>query len=145
MSDWVEVRRGGYHDSVTLMRVSRQLAERPGVAGAMVAMATRLNREMFERMGFAVPDDAGPDDLVVAVRVDGGGLDEAREALDGLLRDASRPPAGGRGASRSSPSGACPLYTTYAADGEENAALRGCRVPNTNKNTTTTTATTHQH
>ncbi|MER7546001.1 FdrA family protein [Spirillospora sp. NPDC127506] len=95
MSDWVEVRRGGYHDSVTLMRVSREMAARPGVAAAMVAMATELNREMFERMGFEVPGDAGPDDLVVAVRVDGGGLDEAREALDGLLRDASRPPAGG--------------------------------------------------
>ncbi|NEA27793.1 FdrA family protein, partial [Actinomadura bangladeshensis] len=91
MSDWVEVRRGGYHDSVTLMRVSRQLAERPGVTGAMVAMATELNREMFARMGFGVPDGAGPDDLVVAIRVDGDGLDEAREAVDGLLREASRP------------------------------------------------------
>ncbi|MEU8796567.1 FdrA family protein [Spirillospora sp. NPDC048819] len=99
MSDWVEVRRGSYHDSVTLMRVSRSLSERPGVAGAMVAMGTELNREMFGRMGFEVPADAGPDDLVVAIRVDvpredGRGVDEAREALDKLLRDASRPPAG---------------------------------------------------
>ncbi|MEU9843746.1 FdrA family protein [Actinomadura sp. NPDC048032] len=98
MRDWVEVRRGGYHDSVTLMRVSRRLSERPGVAGAMVAMGTGLNREMFGRMGFAVPDEAGPDDLVVAIRVGdegpgGAGLDEAREALEGLLREASRPPA----------------------------------------------------
>ncbi|MEV4004369.1 FdrA family protein [Actinomadura sp. NPDC049753] len=98
MRDWVEVRRGGYHDSVTLMRVSRRLSERPGVAGAMVAMGTGLNREMFGRMGFAVPDEAGPDDLVVAIRVEdegpgGTGLDEAREALEGLLREASRPPA----------------------------------------------------
>ncbi|CNE61499.1 succinyl-CoA synthetase subunit alpha [Mycobacterium tuberculosis] len=95
MRDWVEVRRGGYHDSVTLMRVSRELAERPGVAAAMVAMATEVNREMFARMGFGVPDGTGPDDLVVAVRADGGGLDGAREALDGLLRGASRPAAGG--------------------------------------------------
>lgn len=98
MRDWVEVRRGGYHDSVTLMRVSRRLSERPGVAGAMVAMGTGLNREMFGRMGFAVPDEAGPDDLVVAIRVEGegpdeAGLDEARGALDGLLREVSRPPA----------------------------------------------------
>ncbi|TDD71482.1 FdrA family protein, partial [Actinomadura darangshiensis] len=94
MNESVEVRRGSYHDSVTLMRVSRLLSDRPGVADAMVAMGTGLNREMFERMGFGVPDEAGPDDLVVAVRVDGGGLDEAREAVDGLLREASRPPAG---------------------------------------------------
>ncbi|MFE9101506.1 FdrA family protein [Actinomadura geliboluensis] len=95
MSDWVEVRRGSYHDSVTLMRVSRRLAERPGVVGAMVAMGTELNREMLARMGFAVPDGTGPDDLVVAIRADGGVLDEAREALDGLLTEESRPPAGG--------------------------------------------------
>ncbi|MEO3823567.1 FdrA family protein [Actinomadura sp. B10D3] len=94
MNELVEVRRGRYHDSVTLMRVSRLLSERPGVAAAMVAMGTELNREMFGRMGFEVPDEAGPDDLVVAVRVEDGGLDEAREALDGLLREAARPPAG---------------------------------------------------
>lgn len=80
------------------MRVSRQLSERPDVAGAMVAMGTGLNREMFGRMGFAVPDEAGPDDLVVAIRVEGegpdeAGLEEARKAVDGLLREASRPPA----------------------------------------------------
>ena len=96
MRDWVEVRRGAYHDSVTLMRVSRALSERPGVAGAMVAMGTEVNREMVAGMGFEVPADAGPDDLIVAVRVADGaaGFDEVREALDGLLRDASRPPAG---------------------------------------------------
>jgi FdrA protein len=94
VNESVEVRRGGYHDSVTLMRVSRLLSERPGVAGAMVAMGTELNREMFGRMGFEVPGEAGPDDLVVAIRVEDGGLDEAREALDGLLREASRPPSG---------------------------------------------------
>ncbi|TDB97704.1 FdrA family protein [Actinomadura sp. 7K534] len=80
------------------MRVSRSLSERPGVAGAMVAMGTELNREIVEGMGFEVPADAGADDLVVAIRVadaaGGGELDAAREALDGLLRDASRPPAG---------------------------------------------------
>ncbi|WP_207933098.1 FdrA family protein [Actinomadura sp. GC306] len=97
MREWVEVRRGAYHDSVTLMRVSRSLSERPEVAAAMVAMGTALNREIVEGMGFEVPAGAGPDDLVVAVRAAdaaGGGLDAAREALDGLLRDASRPPAG---------------------------------------------------
>ncbi|MEU8347014.1 FdrA family protein [Spirillospora sp. NPDC048832] len=94
MNDWVEVRRGAYHDSVTLMRVSRNLAERPEVAAAMVAMGTEPNREMIARMGFAVPDGTGPDDLVVAIRAEGG-PDEAREALDALLAAASRPPAGG--------------------------------------------------
>ncbi|MFD0532605.1 FdrA family protein [Actinomadura luteofluorescens] len=57
-------------------------------------MGTELNREMFGRMGFAVPDDAGPDDLVVAIRVedegpDGTGLDEARGRWTGCC--AGRP------------------------------------------------------
>ncbi|RKS74552.1 FdrA protein [Actinomadura pelletieri DSM 43383] len=92
MTDWVEVRRGAYHDSVTLMRASRSLTERSDVTAAMVAMGTALNLELLARMGFDVPSDAGPDDLVVAVRVRGDGLDEARAALDGLLRETPRAP-----------------------------------------------------
>ncbi|QKW35257.1 FdrA family protein [Actinomadura sp. NAK00032] len=124
MSDWVEVRRGSYHDSVTLMRVSRRLAERPGVGGAMVAMGTELNREMLARMGFAVPDGTGPDDLVVAIRADGGGLDEAREALAGLLAEASRPAAGG------GPLGApAPPRTTRSAAAGADATVALLSVP----------------
>ncbi|MFA1542144.1 FdrA family protein [Actinomadura monticuli] len=124
MRDWVEVRRGGYHDSVTLMRVSRQLSERPGVTAAMVAMGTGLNREMLGRMGFAVPDEAGPDDLVVAIRASGGGLDEVREALDGLLRDASRPPAGGGGLGAPAPP-----RTTRSAAARTDATVALLSVP----------------
>lgn len=124
MKDWVEVRRGSYHDSVTLLRAGRLLSERPGVAGAMVAMGTELNREMFGRMGFAVPDGTGPDDLVVAIRVDGGGLGEAREALDGLLHGASRPPAGG------GPLGApAPPRTTGSAAAGADATVALLSVP----------------
>ncbi|MGI5202809.1 FdrA family protein [Spirillospora sp. CA-108201] len=129
MRDRVEVRRGAYHDSVTLMRVSRQLSERPGVVGAMVAMGTGPNREMLGRMGFAVPDGTGPDDLVVAIRVedegpDGAALDEAGEALEGLLRDVSRPPAraGVLGA-------AVPARTTGAAAARGGATVALLSVP----------------
>ncbi|MBX6766578.1 MAG: hypothetical protein IRY90_05405, partial [Actinomadura rubrobrunea] len=92
---WVEVRRGVYHDSVTLMRVSRALAERPDVAEAMAAMGTDLNLEMLRRMGFDVPADAGPGDLVVAVRAaegaPAGAVDDARRALEALLRRPATP------------------------------------------------------
>ncbi|RFS85346.1 FdrA family protein [Actinomadura spongiicola] len=90
MTDWVEVRRGAYHDSVTLMRASRALSERPDVAAAMVAMGTALNLDLLARMGFDVPSDAGPDDLLIAVRVGGDGLDDVKATLDGLLREAPR-------------------------------------------------------
>ncbi|WP_067478096.1 FdrA family protein [Actinomadura hibisca] len=95
MTDFVEVRRGAYHDSVTLMRVSRRLGGLAGVSDAMAAMATDLNRRMLADLGFAVPDDAGPADLVVAVRADGEpALDGARAALGDVL-DARPAPGDG--------------------------------------------------
>jgi FdrA protein len=66
--DRVEVRRGSYHDSVTLMQVSRAVADVDGVLAAQVAMATDLNVDVLRGMGFALPDGLGPADLVVAVR-----------------------------------------------------------------------------
>jgi FdrA protein len=66
----VEVRRGAYHDSVTLMQVSRAVTGVDGVQAAMVAMATELNLDLIDGMGFPAPDGAGPNDLVVAIRAD---------------------------------------------------------------------------
>ncbi|MET8869742.1 FdrA family protein [Nonomuraea sp. NPDC004580] len=65
----VLARRGAYHDSVTLMRVSRALSELPGVTAAMVAMGTDLNVSILRDMGFDVPA-AGPSDLLIAVRAE---------------------------------------------------------------------------
>ncbi|MFB4299078.1 FdrA family protein [Actinomadura sp. NTSP31] len=121
-ADWVEVRRGGYRDSVTLMRVSRLLSERADVAAAMTAMGTGLNLEMLGRMGFAVPADAGPADLVVAIRAEDGGLDGAREALEGLLREAAHAPDGGPDGLLGAPP--APRTTaSAAARGEASVAL----------------------
>jgi FdrA protein len=97
--DRVEVRSGAYHDSVTLLQVSKAVAGVDGVAAAQVAMATDLNVEVIRRMGFEVPDDAGPNDLLVAVRAEG---DEAMAAADSVLAQelagGRRPPTGGDGA-----------------------------------------------
>jgi FdrA protein len=124
-ADWVEVRRGAYHDSVTLMRVSRRLAERDGVAEAMAAMATELNVEMLARMGFEVPDDAGPSDLVVAIRADRGSLDGVRDDLDGLLRPPPETQGGDLGAA------VAPRTTASAARGSD-AGLVLLSVPGPN-------------
>ena len=65
----VEVRRGTYHDSVTLMQVSRQAEELAGVEAAAAVAATPVNLELLARQGFAVDAEAlGPSDLVVCVR-----------------------------------------------------------------------------
>jgi len=52
MNTRVELRRGIYRDSVVLMQVSQAVAACHGVAAAIVAMATPLNIEIYERLGF---------------------------------------------------------------------------------------------
>ena len=51
-SERVLLRRGVYADSVTLLQVSRQVGQAPGVQAAMVGMATELNLELLSGMGF---------------------------------------------------------------------------------------------
>jgi FdrA protein len=92
VSERVEVRRGVYHDSVTLMQVSRQAEGLPGVTAAAAVAATPVNLELLARQGFAVDAEGlGPNDLVLCVRADG---DEAAEAavaaIGGLLAGAGR-------------------------------------------------------
>ncbi|MEV4468328.1 FdrA family protein [Nonomuraea sp. NPDC049504] len=83
----VLARRGAYHDSVTLMRVSRALSELPGVTAAMVAMGTDLNVSILRDMGFDVPA-AGPSDLLIAVRA--ADADAAVAEADRLLAGTHR-------------------------------------------------------
>lgn len=89
MSTHVELRTGAYHDSVSLMQVSRVVAGTPGVLAAQVAMATELNVDVLTSMGFDVPPEAGPNDLVIALRTDtpdavAAGLAAVADALAAL-------------------------------------------------------------
>jgi len=100
----VELRRGAYHDSVSLMQVSRQVAATNGIIAAQVAMATELNVEVLTGMGFAVPAEAGANDLVIALHAESPEAIEAgraavEEALAGL-RSAGR---GGTGMGEAPP------------------------------------------
>src|SRR5512133_3024113 len=96
MSERVEVRPGAYHDSVTLLQVSRVVAQVEGVEAAQVAMATDLNVEVLRRMGFDVPGGAGPNDLVVALRaVDDDALVAADAAVARELAGGGVPAGGG--------------------------------------------------
>ncbi|MBC2933917.1 FdrA family protein [Nocardioides sp. zg-1228] len=94
MKDHVELRSGAYADSVTLLQVSRAVQATPGVVAAQVAMATGLNLEVLEGMGFDVPASS-PNDMVVAVRLDDAGdLSAALAAVDAALAP-TRPGDGG--------------------------------------------------
>ena len=86
MIDHIELRTGAYADSVTLMQVSQRLQRADGVDAALVAMATPLNVELARGMGFAAPDGASSDALLVALRVaDEAGLRAALAAAEQAL------------------------------------------------------------
>ena len=93
MKDHVELRSGAYADSVTLLQVSRAVQSAPGVVAAQVAMATGLNLEVLEGMGFDVPGSS-PNDMVVALRLDDDAdVATALAAVDTALTP-TRPSAG---------------------------------------------------
>jgi len=121
LNDLVEVRPGVYRDSVTLMRVSRALTERPGVSVAVVAMATELNLGLARDLGFAVPP-ATPGDLLVAVRA--GSPAELEDAAAELERQlAAREQASG------TRRGEAPPRTTRSAARAYEASLALVSVP----------------
>ncbi len=66
----VRIRRGMYQDSVALMQAQRALRELVGVEEAGVVMGTPANLALLAQAGLWAPElaEAGPDDLVVAVR-----------------------------------------------------------------------------
>ena len=93
MNDHVELRSGAYADSVTLLQVSRAVQAAPGVVAAQVAMATGLNLEVLEGMGFDVPASS-PNDMVVALRLDDDAdVTTALAAVDAALAP-TRPASG---------------------------------------------------
>jgi FdrA protein len=94
----LELRPGTYRDSVTLMQLSRVLADERGVISALVAMATPLNLDLLAGLGFSPPEGATPNDLVLAVAAaDDDALRRARDRLDIELARAAAPVAHGFG------------------------------------------------
>ncbi|MBW3658204.1 MAG: FdrA family protein [Actinobacteria bacterium] len=91
----LDVRRGSYHDSVTLMQVSRTVGDVDGVEAALVAMATELNLDFLPALGFdAGAVEAGPNDLLIAVRAGSDdALAQALQALEAALTSSRRPSA----------------------------------------------------
>lgn len=98
MPERVEIRRGIYHDSVVLMRISSQLRALDQVDESLVAMATPLNLSLLSDLGFAgnVADGAGSSDFLVAVRAASeDALDAAYAMLETLLASNEPAQAGG--------------------------------------------------
>ena len=83
MPVWNFVRRSVYQDSVTLMRLTRDLEAVAGVGRAAVMMATPPNRALLGRAGLLAADGeaAGPADLLIAVAADTRAAAEAARAV----------------------------------------------------------------
>lgn len=93
----VQVRRGTYVDSVSLMQVSRRVSSLEGITSAIVAMATELNLDLAAGMGFDVPATS-PNQMLVAVDAETeAALADATAEVDAALADASRPAVTGFG------------------------------------------------
>jgi succinyl-CoA synthetase alpha subunit len=85
---WNFVRGSFYQDSVTLMRLSREMEAVPGVTRAAAMMGTPQNRALLRDAGLlaAEGEAAGPTDLVIAVLADSAEAAEgARAAAEGAL------------------------------------------------------------
>ncbi len=87
------LKKGAYFDSVTLMRVSRELSGMKGVADAAVVMATQANKSILKTSGLLTPPfNAAQDaDLVIAVRTaDPKVAAQVLVAAEDLLKKSSR-------------------------------------------------------
>ncbi|MEP7016965.1 MAG: FdrA family protein [Actinomycetota bacterium] len=128
MTEVVEVRRGAYYDSVSLMQVSKAVREASGVDAALVAMATDLNIDLLTGMAFTVDEVVGPNDMLVAIRAeDDTAIEAGRSALANALAElkAAGASAGGFG-------DAPPPRTVRAAVTRSGANLALISVPGTN-------------
>jgi FdrA protein len=67
------VRRNSYFDSIDLMQIAEQVRQLTGVLDVAVVMGTAAGRSMLEEAGMwsSEAPEAGPSDLLVAVRAEG--------------------------------------------------------------------------
>jgi len=103
------VRKDTYFDSVFLMLATRGIKALPGVAEAVVAMATPMNVDLLAGLGFPKEELAGlsPNDLVVAIDADTDAVldDATTAAFDALKRKSGTGAAAGNRTAASLASG----------------------------------------
>lgn len=81
-----------YRDSVFLMKLSSQAKSESGAEQVSAMMGTPRNKELFVESGLSTPDvaNAGPDDLVIAIKAEAGRMDEAEATVKRLLTETVR-------------------------------------------------------
>ena len=99
MPVWNFIKPSAYHDSVTLMRLTRDMEAVAGVTRAAAMMGTPPNRALLAGAALLTTDGerAGPTDLVIAVVADKRerGRRRAPGRRDRAHRRAPAPPSAG--------------------------------------------------
>lgn len=91
MKSCFKIFRNLYQDSVSLMQIAARLGKLAGIEQAAVVMGTETNRRQLDDAGLGEGIDAGPNDLVIAVRGDdeacAAALAAAQECLSAGAKD----------------------------------------------------------
>lgn len=92
------IKQGFYFDSVSLMRVGRELSGAPGVVDASVVMATEANKSILDMSGLLLPEfkKTGDQDLLIVVKAkDAASAKDALVKAEELLSRKKKPAAAG--------------------------------------------------
>ena len=84
----IEIRKGTYYDSVTLMQLQASLMKLPGISNAGVMMGTAANKDLLRQSGLLneQAEQAGDTDLIIGVEAnDETAVDTALGQVDNLL------------------------------------------------------------
>ncbi|HEC92521.1 MAG TPA: fatty-acid metabolism regulator protein, partial [Candidatus Atribacteria bacterium] len=77
------VKKDAYYDSVTLMLVSREIKKEQGIIDAAIMMGTEENLKILKSAGlFQTSTEAGPNDLIIAIKGDEKKIDEILSRID---------------------------------------------------------------
>lgn len=109
-----------YKDSVALMAISSQLQKMGGIDAASVVMATPANRENLEHAGLTDDAEAGPNDVLVAVRGEDTACEQALDQADRLLAEQPSADSGAGGEAEQPPSS---IRAALRRDASSNLAL----------------------
>ncbi|HOW90149.1 MAG TPA: hypothetical protein PL037_07685, partial [Elusimicrobiales bacterium] len=95
------VKKGVYHDSVSLMKAAKELGGLPGISDSAVVMATKENKNILRSSGLYTKelDASGDDALVITVKsADRVSADRALKAAEEMLGRRNPAPASSDGA-----------------------------------------------
>ena len=91
----VVVKKNRYVDSVSLMGVSERVTAMAGIENAEAQMATCANQDVLKMLGYELPENVSPNDLVIAITADnedcyGAALQLAEDIIDRKNTDSAR-------------------------------------------------------